>query len=93
MLRLANPQVMTGTAWALSQSSSRGHACGIWTQRKLAMDPCSYAYTLYDLEWVVLASESFHVACLVGGPWVLVTTFVSTQKSWLAIITFILCHV
>lgn len=84
---------MTGAIRALGQTSSRGHARGFWSQRKLGMDSCPSAYALYDPGQAVLASESVHGACLVGRLWVLAIMFVSTQKSWLAIIIFILCHV
>ena len=53
------------------------------------MHSCSSTYTLYDLGRAVLAPESFHGACLMGDVWVLVIMFVSTEKSWLAIIIFI----
>ena len=72
---------MTGAMGALGQTSSRGHARGIWSQRKLAVDSCSSAYALYDPGRAVLASQSVHGACLVRRLWVLAIMFVSTQKS------------
>lgn len=84
---------MTGAMGELGRTSSRGRVHGVWSQRELAVDSCSSAYALYDPGRALLASESVHGARLVGGPWVLAIMFVSTEKSWLAIIIFILCHV